>query len=247
MNCNSRICDGLTVEKALWILVVVAALALRLFRLGAAPLSAAEAREANLALHAASGQGFPTANYNPVLITANGLLFALFGTSDFLARLLSALFGAVLVLSPWMLRRQLGRVGALAAGVYLAVSPTALAVSRQLAGTGIAATEAMASFGGVLRYQDTKNRAWLAFAAVGLALGVASGATAYAILLPLFLGWLAFTRPRPWIQPSVLKDRLSLLAPHATRMLLAFALALLVLGTGFGWNLSGVGHLYPGL
>ena len=113
MNHDTSPTRQLTVEAALWILVVAAALALRLFQLGAAPLSAAEAREATLALRAASGLGFPTADYNPVLLAANGLLFTLFGTSDFLARLFPAALGAVLALTPWLFRRQVGRVGAL--------------------------------------------------------------------------------------------------------------------------------------
>jgi hypothetical protein len=226
----------LTVESALWILVGASALALRLAQLGAAPLIAAEARQATLAWRAATGQGFPTMDYNPLLLAANGLLFTLFGTSDFLARLLPALFGVPLALSPSLLRRHLGRVGALAAGLYLAVSPTALVVSRQLAGTTIAATGAMACVGGFVRFFEAKDRSWLTLAAVGLALAVTGGATAYALLLPLGLSCLVFSQP--WV-----KGLSSDLKPHARWFFLTFTFALLVLCTGLGWNLSGVGAI----
>jgi predicted membrane-bound mannosyltransferase len=124
----------------LWVLIAVVALALRLTHLDAAPLNASEAREAMLAWRV--GQSFQTAGrleslphasgYSPLLLAANTLLFTVCGASDALARLWPALFGSVLALTPFLLRRRIGRVGALAAGLYLALSPTALLASRQL-------------------------------------------------------------------------------------------------------------------
>ena len=90
----------LTVEMALWILVGVLALVLRLANLDAAPLSAAEARWALLAWRAVTGQGLPTGGYSPFLLTMNSLLFVLCGASDSLARLVPALFGVLLALVP---------------------------------------------------------------------------------------------------------------------------------------------------
>jgi uncharacterized protein (TIGR03663 family) len=233
--------DALNVETGLWVLLVALALSMRLAQLGASPLTALEAREATLSWRAATGEGLPITDYNPVLLAGNGLLFTLLGSSDWLARFLPALFGAPLALSPLLFRQHVGRVGALATGLYLAISPTALAASRQLAGTTIAATGAMMCVGGLVRFFETKDRGWLTLAAVGLALAVTSGATAYALLLPLGLVWAVLSRPWSRGRASVHWDCISHVRPHALQFLVTFAMALFALCTGLGWNLSGVG------
>jgi hypothetical protein len=244
MNHEDHSRRPLDVETSLWILVVATALAMRLAQLGAAPLSVREAREAMAAWLAASGQGFATMDYSPFLLAANGLLFTLLGTSDGLARLLPALFGGLLVLSPLLLRRHLGRVGALAAGVYLTVSPTALVASRQLAGTTIAATGVMVFAGSFLRFIETKDRVWLTVAAIGVSLAVASDATAYALLVPLGLACVVLCGPwaADW-RSSRRRDLVLALQPHMPHILVTFALALLGLSTGLGWNLAGGGAI----
>jgi uncharacterized protein (TIGR03663 family) len=231
----------MTVEIALWGVVVFTALALRLTDLGAAPLTNVEAREATLAWRAARGQGFPTANYSPLLLSANGLFFTLFGTGDGLARLLPALCGALLGLTPLLFKRHLGRVGALAAGLYLAVSPTALVSSRQLTGTAVAATGAMVCIGGLARFFETEARGWAILAAVGLALAVSSGATAYALAIPLGVAWVILSQLWPRSEYRGPRYYARCFRPHATRALLTFGLVVLGLSTGLGWNLPGFG------
>ena len=177
-----------TMEAAVWALVGVGALALRLARLGAAPLSAPEAREALLAWQAVTGQGMPGSTaYSPFLFSANALLFLLFGAADATARLWPAVFGAALVLTPLLFRRRVGRVGALGAGAYLALSPTALLASRQLDGAVVAAAGLMAALGGVVRLRETRERRWLVLSAAGLALALASSSAAYGLALVLIL------------------------------------------------------------
>ena len=67
--------------------------------------------------------------YNPLLhgplrfyMTAG--LFAVLGDTDFTARLAPALMGTLMVPLPYLLRRQLGRIGAFAAAVLLAFGPS---------------------------------------------------------------------------------------------------------------------------
>ena len=57
-------------------------------------------------------------------------LFAVLGDTDFTARLAPALMGTLMVPLPYLLRRQLGRVGAFAAAVLLAFGPSYLYFSR---------------------------------------------------------------------------------------------------------------------
>lgn len=56
--------------------------------------------------------------------------FAIFGQSDFTARLLPAIFGTAIVVLPYFLRRQLGRWGSIAVAIMLAFSPLFMFYSR---------------------------------------------------------------------------------------------------------------------
>ncbi|MBS3785000.1 MAG: hypothetical protein KGY78_11210, partial [Anaerolineae bacterium] len=102
-------------EITLWVVVGLVALLMRIAQLDAAPLTANEAAGATAAWRAATGKGLPLTDYNPFLLACNSLLFAIFGASDTVARLWPALSGALLVLTPQLGRRSLGRVGALVA------------------------------------------------------------------------------------------------------------------------------------
>ncbi len=229
-----------TLETALWIWVVALALALRLLRLGAAPLTTGEAREAMLAWQAANGQGMPTAGYTPLLLAANAALFVLSGANDTLARLWPALLGSALVLMPFLFRQRIGRVGALAAGVYLAVSPTALFAARQLDGAVAVALGVLAWLGGLIRFLDTGRRPWLTLAAGGLALAGAAGPSACGLVLTLVLAWLGLAWA--WFGKP-LRELWATIRPQLLHMLVVFVLVALALSTGMGWNLAGLGAL----
>ena len=244
VNCVEKVSRGplgQSNERVLWTLLVVVALAMRLVSLGGAPLSGAEAREATLAWEAAGGEALAAGDYSPLLLAANTLLFTLFGAGDAVARLWPALFGSALVLTPALLRRHLGRGGALGAGVYLALSPTALVASRQLDGTVVAAAGAMALVGGLSMFSEGQQRHWLWLAAGGLAMALVSGAAGYGLLIPLGLAWLVSSEPwadggHAWLQ-GVRTE----LKTYGRQFLLAFVVAVFALATGLGWNLSGIG------
>ncbi|MFQ6101721.1 MAG: hypothetical protein ACE5OS_10885 [Anaerolineae bacterium] len=225
---------SITLETVLWALIALIALALRLSHLDAAPLNVREAREAMLAWRSVTGQGMPQADYSPLLFAANALLFALCGAGDGLARLWPALFGSALALTPLLLRRRIGRVGALVTGTYLAFSPTALFASRQLDGAVVAAVGGMVLLGGLARFFDTERRPWLTLSAGGLALAVTSSPSAYGLLLALGLAWLGLA----WAWPGKHVSRLTF---HVSHSFLVFLLTALALSTGLGWNLSGLG------
>lgn len=234
--------EGMTKRQAvLWAVIVVVALAMRLAQLGAAPLTAAEARQATAAWQAIAGQGMPVRDYSPLLLTANSVLFWISGASDVLARFWPALFGAGLVLVPLLFRRRLGWTGALASGIYLAFSPTALVASRQVAGTAIAAAGAVASVGGLFRFLETENRRWLMFGAVSLSVAITSGAAVYGLLLPLALAWILASRPELGGRTIGGRHAVSLLKDSASQFLLVLTLSALALSTGLGWNPSGLG------
>jgi len=227
----------ITLEVGLWAVVAVVALALRLYSLDAAPLDAREAREAMLAWRAVARLGMPQADYSPVLLAANALVFTLCAVSDSIARLWPALMGGVLALTPCLFRQRIGRVGALVAGLYLAFSPSALSASRHLDGTIVAAAGVMVFLGGLLRFFDTEKRSWLTWSVMGLALAVTSSPAAYGLLLAMGLAWLILV----WAWPGRWAGWWGRLRPHLVYAIVIFVLAGLALATGLGWNLGGLG------
>ncbi len=139
----------LTVEVGLYLLILIVALALRLGGAGLRIMDEVEAGQAWQSwrlIAARGGDGAPAAGaYSPLLLTVQAALFALFGASDVTARLFPALVGGLMALLPWLLRDRLGRFGALAASLMLALSPTLVYAARYADGGGLLAAFLLAS------------------------------------------------------------------------------------------------------
>lgn len=131
--------SGPTVEQALYVILFVMALCLRLYSLGSlnlvSPLEAAQIWPAYMAQSTSaleeSGLPEPRPPSSPLLYTIQRVLFLVTGGgSSFWARFPAALAGAGLVLAAWALRPRMGRGGALAAAVLFAFDPWLLSFSR---------------------------------------------------------------------------------------------------------------------
>lgn len=122
------------------------ALALRLLRLGEIPLSDAEARWALQALDLTRGLR-PALGPLPGYVSLTALTFFAFQASNFAARLVPALFGAALVLTPYYFRDWLGDKPALLLAFFLALDPGGLALSRQADGPLLAVTAVIFAWG----------------------------------------------------------------------------------------------------
>ncbi len=230
--------SGMTVEAAAWIVLAAVGLVLRLAALGAAPLTGAEAGQAMLAWRAATGQGMPVAGaYSPVLLWGNVLLFWLFGATDAAARLLPALLGGGLVVLPVLLRKQLGRVGALAAGCFLAISPSALRASRQVDGIVAVAVGGLLVVAGAARFLEKRERRWLFAGVVGAAISLTAGPWGGAALLIVTIAWAGWA----WVRAEgELGIAWRALRPHLVVAGAVLALSILVLATGMLWNVDGL-------
>ena len=128
-------------EGWLYILAFALALALRLTQLGLMPLSDAEALPALQALQIAQGVK-TTLEPHPFYILSTSVLFFLFGGgTNFLARLVPALVGSLLVFAPRLLfdGRIKPRPGLILA-FFLALDPGLVSLSRQAASPIIAIT-----------------------------------------------------------------------------------------------------------
>ena len=123
-------------EHLFYWLAFLLALGLRLFQLGAAPLSDGEAGLALQALRLAHG-GSIAFGPHPAYLLITSQLFSLFGDTNFIARLFPALAGSLLVWLPFWLRRWMGdsrwlhRAGLLMA-FGMAIDPGLVSLSRQV-------------------------------------------------------------------------------------------------------------------
>jgi len=119
-------------EALAYAVILVVALGLRLTDLANRPLHHDESIHAWLSWRLATGHGYQydPAFHGPLQIYVMALLFRVLHAGDAIARLGPALAGSALTVVPFFLRRELGRVGALAMAILLCVSPTFLYFSR---------------------------------------------------------------------------------------------------------------------
>jgi hypothetical protein len=212
----------LNIETSLYLLALVLAIAMRVYHLGEASLNDREASWALQALQIAQ----PSRSVDSISIGANpgyimltGLVFALLGSSNFLARLWPALVGSFLVLFPAFFRRNLGRGTALVLAFGLAVDPGLVVLSRQAGGP-------MMSLGfGILSLGAWRQRK-IALAGILVALAFLSGSSILLGGLGLGLAWLIWTYAR---KPT--SDVGPLEKGQIRNLLLAVSLTLLLVGT----------------
>jgi 4-amino-4-deoxy-L-arabinose transferase-like glycosyltransferase len=226
----------LTVEVGLYAIIVALALAVRLYRLGLAPLSVSEA---SLALAAWRGT-LPPSGASPLLTWLNTILFAMFGSSDGLARLMPALAGAALVVLPAFLRERIGRAGALSAAALLVISPVAIMTSRTASGDALVAAVLVGLIVAGDGFLRDGRTGWLYASAALLGLGLASGRTIYSALLTLVIsaGLIAsFEAEQLRGKWHVIRNTPGLLA----RLLVVLAAVFLGSATAFAWRMGGLG------
>jgi uncharacterized protein (TIGR03663 family) len=174
----------ITVEQAAYLAVGLLAAALRWFQLGLRPLNESEAVQALAALRFTQGGIEATpAGTIPALFTGNVAGFGLMGASDITARWLPALVGLILVLLPYWLRHRLGRGGALAAALLLALSPSAVHFSRVLDGAMVVAACGLAMAVGLINYVDGRRPSSLYMTATALGLGLCAGPATLSLVL----------------------------------------------------------------
>ena len=189
----------LTVERALYLGLGLAALMLRLYALGRRPMEPQEARQAMAAWQLLQGQSPETGGSGPLLLTANLILFALLGANDVVARLLPALSGVLLVLLPYGLRSWLGRVGALSAAAVLALSPIAMFNARYLSGATAVAASALLLFIGLARWVEEQRAEAVYLIIGGLAGLLLAGPGAYTVLLIVVSFGLLLSLANRWL------------------------------------------------
>ncbi len=125
---------GVNWELALYLLFITIAIVSRFVNLGARVQSHDESLHTRYAWELYDGQGFSHTPlmHGPFLFHATALSYWLFGDNDATARVPVAILGVILVALPYLLRRHLGRAGALGTSFLLLISPSLLYYSRYL-------------------------------------------------------------------------------------------------------------------
>ena len=241
MTTSSPSKPRLTFETSLYILAFALALFLRLFRLGAAPLTNFEASWALQAWDLVQGNK-PLIGPQPAYVILTGALFNLFPVVNALARLVPALAGSLLALLPLLLKRftagsyRLRRAGLLLA-FFLALDPGLVSLSR-LAGSPMTALSlSLLTLGLVI---DRKPK----LAGVLAALALLSGPALLEGLLGLGLAWLAarLLVNSGWLKPPEGSETELASQPFAWKPMAYFGIGtLLVVGTGFLLAPQGLG------
>ncbi|HSR35179.1 MAG TPA: flippase activity-associated protein Agl23 [Anaerolineae bacterium] len=240
----------MTVERVAYLAIGLLAAALRFFQLGLRPLGEAEAVQSLAAFRFTQDMTqSATAGTIPALFTGDVIGFTLMGASDATARWLPALAGVIMALLPYGLRRRLGRGGALAASVLLALSPSAAFFSRSLDSAILVAACGLAMTVGLINYLDTHRQGHLYFLAAALGLGLTAGRGTYTLLLiwvafamVLYLGERFGGREEGWssllVGWSTLRSEQGLLAKTGAVLAATFGLVTMT----FVLHPAGVGH-----
>lgn len=179
----------LTTEHFLYWLAFLIGFSLRIFRLGLPALGESEAGWALQALEIARG-GAPQIGSQPVYVLLTGLFFWLMGSTNFLARLLPALAGSLLIFLPYFFRSMYEdsewlRKAGLVMAFGLALDPGLVVLSRQAGSPILAVAFTLLTLGMMV------NRWWV-LAGVCSGLALLSGPALVAGILGLLLTWALF-------------------------------------------------------
>ncbi|MEP6871360.1 MAG: flippase activity-associated protein Agl23 [Anaerolineaceae bacterium] len=177
-------------EVALYVVVFALAFALRFWDLGGRALHHDESIHAQWSWSLIQGSYHHSPIFHgPLYYHVQGLVFLLFGASDYTSRVSAAIFGTALVALPFLLRKRLGPVGTLAAVALVAFSPTLVYYGRFFREDIYMAVFTLLGVIGLWRYmEDGRSRRLIVFAAgyVGSVL-VKEGAFLTAALFLIYL------------------------------------------------------------
>lgn len=182
----------LTFEKALWLVLLVIAALTRLWNLGYRTEHHDESIHTTFAWTFATGETPYVHNplsHGPFLFHANALIYELFGANDATSRLLPAITGIAIVMTPWLLRdrRLLGRWGALAAGTFLLFSPSFLYYTRFIRHDPYTALGALLLVVAIFRFLLAPDRKWILLAFIDVAFLLSNHEIVFAMLLAFAL------------------------------------------------------------
>jgi uncharacterized protein (TIGR03663 family) len=168
-------------EKAIYIAIFLLAVVSRFWDLGTRAMSHDESLHALYSYYLYNGSGYVhnPMMHGPFLFHANALIYFLFGDTDYTARIMPAIFGVILVMSPLLLRRWLGRLGAVVASILLLISPSILYYSRYIRNDIYIAVWTVLLVAALFHFIYSRKPGWFYTGAAALILSLATKENAY--------------------------------------------------------------------
>ena len=197
---------SITVEQGAWLLLLLLTALSRFWDLGSRALMHDEAIHTYYSWLLFRGDGYTQdpLKHGPFLFHANALVYFLFGDSDATSRVLPAVAGLLLVAAPWLLRspRHLGRYGALAAGIFLLLSPALLYYTRFIRHDPFTLVGTLFLLIAIFRFIEHPQRRWLVLGGAMLGFLYTNHEIVFAIAA-LFAGLLALALLAGQLRPLV--------------------------------------------
>ncbi|HSG15966.1 MAG TPA: glycosyltransferase family 39 protein [Anaerolineae bacterium] len=241
---HAGLLSNVTPEHLAYLGIALVAAVLRFADLGVTPLNPGEATEALAVWNLWQSGDANVLPGSPAYLALTAPLTQVLGFTDHIMRLVPAVFGFFLVLTPWFIRHRSGRLGALLTAMLLALSPTQAIISRTGGGDTVGLFAGMFVFIAWLRYQESGDRRWLYTLAAALALGLASAPLFYGILAALLVAWVAQSAIGPALIQDSDGERAKLVKPsmHELRQaLLIGVVGFLALATALLFAMRGLG------
>ncbi len=176
---------GLTLEHLAYFGVFVLAALAHAWMLGARALHHDETLHGTYSWYIHVGQGYihDPLLHGPLLYHLGALFFFLFGDNDFTARLGPAIFGTLLTVMPFLIRREIGRVAAFAAAIYLLISPAFLYVGRFFRHDIYSVFFELLVVVAIVRFAASRRPLWIFVGMAAFALMYVNQETSYLYLL----------------------------------------------------------------
>lgn len=186
-----------------YLTLLLVAFAMRFWDLGAMALHHDESLHAIYSWYLYEGRGYQhmPMMHGPFQFFGTAGLYHLLGDSNYVARVLPAIFGTLLVAMPFLLRSHLGRAGTLVTSVLLAFSPVMLYYSRFARNDIYMAVWVLALVAFMWRYLDTRKTVYLVLGALALAMAFSTKETAYisAVVIGSYLFLATVMDVFPWL------------------------------------------------
>ncbi|MDQ3930277.1 MAG: glycosyltransferase family 39 protein, partial [Chloroflexota bacterium] len=182
----------LTVEGVIWFTLFALAIVTRLWDLSNRGIHHDESLHAVYGNNLYSGVGYihDPMMHGPLQFHLIAFMYWLFGPNEMTARMASALCGIWVVMSPFFLRRQMGKVPALIASFLLLLSPSVLYFSRMAREDAIFSATEMLMIVGLWRFVSNRKPADFFVFGAGLSLMFTIKEAAYlttAVLVGFFV------------------------------------------------------------
>ncbi len=192
-------------EIILYLFIGIISVVLRFWDLGYRSVGYDESLHLFYAYQLSQGLGYEhtPVTHGPFQFHGIALLHFLFGDTEYTSRMLSAIFGSMVVFMPYFLRDKLGSYGSIITSGLLAFSPTMLFYSRYARNDIIMVFWTFAIIVCFWRYLDCGKSRYLYMTSIFLSLAFATKETTF-IVLAIVGSYLLITSSTDWI-PWILR------------------------------------------